>query len=72
MMLFSIATVTPAVDVSGIITSVTSAVTPAQVLLLVGAVYAAAIGYRFTWFGASFAYRKITAAVMNRIGRGRA
>lgn len=63
-----IATVTPAVDVTGIITSVTSAITPAQVLLLVGAVYAAAIGYRFTWFGAKFAFKKISKAIMDRRG----
>lgn len=62
-----LAEVTPGVDLSGLITAMTGAITPAQLLAVIASVVGVGIGFVLMWFGA----RKAIGAFTSALERGK-
>lgn len=58
-------TTSTAIDVGGIVTALSSAVTPADVVTLIGTCVGAGIGFVLVWFGARKAIRAFQTALKN-------
>lgn len=60
-------TVSTAIDVGSLVTALSSSVTPADIVTLLGVVIAAGMGFVLVWFGS----RKVVAGFMGALKKGK-